>query len=747
MNRLDTKHKPINQGIYKDISIKTIFTLVMALFISILVWFALWHKNRDFIHIILGLISICMGFTTFLIIWNKGEYEECINNILGFGFLAVAILNLMHTYYYKFFLGNDLIKGEFSIRFDLLSRLVEIIVLLVFSFMPYKKNINKNIMLIYIGIGTSCLFYVLYNFPNLIPHLYNERGITTIKIVVEYLVILMALLSLFRINKYLLRGLSVNFKYLFICILLIIPSEICFVVFRDLDSFWIVFAHVFSICSSYYLYKAVFQSLVKYPYDKLRENNQRLSDILNAIPISIHTYNSDKNIDFINKKFEELFKYSKENILGLSDKEILNLIRKVGNGSENTLPIRVANDEGDTQNIIRTFLDSSDQEVKVLVNAHKIKNGILVLLSDVKQEQEIKNLNLQAQTIINAAALPTMVIDYTGEIVACNNSFADLVEVDYKDIIGIKVQDLNNITNIKGIELKDIFNINSFRDDVNDCTIETPRGNKKDIQLATSVITNIYNEKIGLLTVVKDISKMKEEQLKLINQEKLAILGQMGASIVHETRNFLTTIKGNSQLIELYADDEKIKEYAKKINISTNEVNRIISDFLNLSKPRQTELDEIGFNDLVLSMKSTIETSSQMNAVKIILDLNHDERYILCDETQIRQVILNIYKNAVEAMEETENPVLHISTGLDEKNKEVFIRISDNGKGIDNETIKKIGTPFFTTKKTGTGLGLNVCCQIVREHKGKLKVESELGKGTTFTINIPYIDIDLNEVI
>ncbi|KZL92382.1 sensor histidine kinase [Clostridium magnum] len=200
-------------------------------------------------------------------------------------------------------------------------------------------------------------------------------------------------------------------------------------------------------------------------------------------------------------------------------------------------------------------------------------------------------------------------------------------------------------------------------------------------------------------------------------------------------------------MIELYADDEKIKEYSKKINASTNEVNRIITDFFNLSKPRQTDLEEIGFNDLIFSMKSTIETSSQLNDVKVILDLNHDERYILCDETQIRQVILNIYKNAVEAMEETVNPVLHISTGLDEKNKEVFIKISDNGKGIDAETIKKIGKAFFTTKKTGTGLGLNVCYQIIKEHKGKLSVKSELGKGTIFTIKIPYIDIDLNEVI
>jgi signal transduction histidine kinase len=225
------------------------------------------------------------------------------------------------------------------------------------------------------------------------------------------------------------------------------------------------------------------------------------------------------------------------------------------------------------------------------------------------------------------------------------------------------------------------------------------------------------------------------------------LLGQMGATIVHETRNFLTTIKGNSQLIELYANNENIKKYARKINADTNEVNRIISDFLSLSKPRETELEEVAFNDLVSSMKNIIETSSIMKKIDVLLNLNYDERYILCDEIQIRQVILNICKNAIEAMEDVSvNQVLRISTGLDECRKEVFIEISDSGKGMDKETIKKIGTPFFTTKRTGTGLGLNVCYEIIKEHKGRIEIKSELNKGTTFTIRIPYIDDELEDI-
>jgi PAS domain S-box-containing protein len=742
------EHNKADHISYKNITIKFVFILLISLFFSILIWVTLWNQSRDLIHMVLELASICIGAAIFLIIWSKREYERSINDILGFGFLIVSIFDFMHTYYYHNFAHNEINKGELSIKFWLLARLIEVVVLLLFSYSPYVKSTNKNLKVIKTIVITSCIFYIVYRFPQLIPDLYNDQGVTAIKVVLESLVILIAILTLFGIKKNLHNENLIKVNFLYISILLIIPSEICFTLFKDSGSFWMVFGLVLKAFSYIYLYKAVFESLINYPYDRLRDNNERLVDILNAIPMSILTYNDDNKLEFVNKKFEELSKYPKEKIIGLSDVEFLEAMNKVGDECEDTIASRVNNNnKEDTNNIIRTYLDAEGKAVKVLIDAHKIKGGILVLINDVKQKQEIKNLNLQAQTILNAIAVPTMIIDYMGNIAACNRSFGNLVEIERKDIIGMRIQELNDITNFSDDEFANILKPANFRNDVNECSIETPKGNKKDIHITTSVITNIYNEKIGLLIVVQDISKIKEEQLKLVNQEKLALLGQMGATIVHETRNFLTTIKGNSQLIELYVDNEKVKQYARKINSDTNEVNRIISDFLNLSKPRETELEEIAFNDLIFSMKNTIETSSLINKVQVVLDLNYDERYILCDETQIRQVILNICKNAVESMEETLNPILNIATGLNEHNREVFIQISDNGKGIDDETIKKIGTPFFTTKKTGTGLGLNACYQIIKEHKGTIHIESEPGEGTTFTIIIPYIEEELEESI
>lgn len=396
--------------------------------------------------------------------------------------------------------------------------------------------------------------------------------------------------------------------------------------------------------------------------------------------------------------------------------------------------------------VFEDLIMGNNHSTHKVMNTNRGSNHVL-LNSNIKKELEVKNLSLNVEEILNAVSVPTIIMDYRGKIVVCSESYASLLDMAYSDIIDENINSLIRNIRPNSKDVDNCFDFDRYKDKIDDWLIETPKGNKKYVQVTFSIITDSYNDKIGTVCVMHDITRIKEEQKKLINQEKLALMGQMGATIVHETRNFLTTIKGNSQLIELYCNNDKIRKYAQKINYDTNEVNRIITDFLNLSKPRETELEEVAFSDLVLSMRNTIETSSLMNNAQLVLDIDYDERYILCDETQIKQVILNICKNAVESMEKVLNPTLKISTGLDEESKEVFINISDNGTGIDEETIKKIGTPFFTTKKTGTGLGLNACYQIIKEHEGRIEIQSALGEGTTFKIVMPYIDEDIEDDI
>ncbi|GFP74106.1 MASE3 domain-containing protein [Clostridium fungisolvens] len=738
---------------YKKIFFTCIYSILSALIVSFIICRWYWDANEELIHAVLELISIIIGVATFLIVWYQSELDNEVNKILGFGFLIVSILDLLHVHYYKYIVLKDIANGQLSMLLEILSQLFQVITLMMFSYKPFSSKNSKYKMLSLTVIIIVVIPYLSKLTYKWIPRLYNEKGNTAFRIMLELLIITLVIVTLNKLRSRIEETHFVRFQYIFLSVIMIIPSELCYIVFNSKNSFYVVLAYLFKIGSYYFLYKAVFSCMIRYPYTKLIEGKQRLEDILNDIPIAIYTYNSSNRVDFVNNKFEELSRHEKSSIIGLNNKELSKVIPKAGNGEEErlfdkeTLLDKVYENDKEAKNIVRTYIDGNGNPVKVLVNVYKIRNGALVLINDIKREQEIDNLHLQTKAILDSIAVPIMILDGDNKITACNNSYLEIIDRSDIDLVGMSYEELRK--DIGFIETKGSLALNQDKD-VNkeyEGYLTTGDGLSKQISGTYSPILNIDNETIGAISIVQDLTEKKEKQQKLINQEKLALLGQFGATIVHETRNFLTTIKGSSQLIDLYSEDLRIKEYARRIDTSTDEVNRIITDFLSLSKPRETDLLEVSFNDLILSMKGIIETSSLLKGIDLVLDLDYDERYILCDETQIRQVILNICKNAVEAMYEVNSPVLRISSGLRTDSNEIFIKISDNGNGIPKEMIKKIGTPFYSTKKNGTGLGMNACFNIIEEHCGKIEIQSVVGEGTTFTIVIPYIDEDLEDII
>lgn len=349
------------------------------------------------------------------------------------------------------------------------------------------------------------------------------------------------------------------------------------------------------------------------------------------------------------------------------------------------------------------------------------------------------------RTILDTLNTPAFMIDESKKFIGFNKYFEDLMEMSYEELLNKDINYINNIIKFSDHKQVDEIYENNLNLDQFEATFITPKGNKRHGLVNISIMRDENGKVIGIITLLTDITKIKEEQQRLLLQEKRALLGQMGATILHETRNFLTTIKGSSQLIEVYSSNEKVKYYAKKINENTDEVNKLVSDFLNLSKPTEAEMVELSINDLISSMRSTLETSSLLKGVNVVFDLNHDERYILCNESQMKQVILNMCKNAVDAMCDVASPTLIIKTGLEEAYNRMFIKIIDNGSGIAKENLDKIGTPYFTTKITGTGLGLNSCFHIIKEHNGTIDIDSKIGCGTTFTIYIPFIEDDYQD--
>ncbi|MGO4544857.1 ATP-binding protein [Paenibacillus sp. 2TAB23] len=221
-------------------------------------------------------------------------------------------------------------------------------------------------------------------------------------------------------------------------------------------------------------------------------------------------------------------------------------------------------------------------------------------------------------------------------------------------------------------------------------------------------------------------------KLELERSEKLKIVSQIAASVAHEVRNPLTVVKGFLQLLQESVDDKK-KDYLKIALAELERAEYIITDYLNLAKPQADQLELVEVPTFLGGTLDIMNSYGLIQNVQIHLNCNQTDLYVRTDKPRLSQVILNLIKNGVEAIPETGE----VTVNAYYRNEEIYIEIIDTGKGMSKEDLSQIGTAFFTTKDTGTGLGILVTIRIIEALHGKISFESELGKGTKVTLRFP----------
>ena len=228
--------------------------------------------------------------------------------------------------------------------------------------------------------------------------------------------------------------------------------------------------------------------------------------------------------------------------------------------------------------------------------------------------------------------------------------------------------------------------------------------------------------------------ELEQAQTQLIRTEKLASIGQLAAGVAHEINNPLGTILIYSHLIQksLEPDDPKREDIALVIS-EANRAKDIVQGLLSFAREKKLRASEVNVNDILEEVLSLVVNQSLFHNIKIKKSFDQGPQTIVADETQLKQVFLNIILNAAQAMEG--NGKLTISTTFDKK--QIKIKIADTGPGIPPEVMGKLFSPFFTTKEKGTGLGLAISYGIIERHQGKIDVETDLGKGSTFVITLP----------
>jgi len=241
--------------------------------------------------------------------------------------------------------------------------------------------------------------------------------------------------------------------------------------------------------------------------------------------------------------------------------------------------------------------------------------------------------------------------------------------------------------------------------------------------------------------------ELKAAQKRLLQSDRLASLGQLSASVAHEINNPLSGVLNLSMLLQRIVGEqgipphrvEEVRRYLTQISDETGRVGHIVADLLAFSRrsaPRRVDAD---LKNLIGLMMSIIGHKLKLMNVRIDLDLVEEVPPVLCDPTQIQQVLINLVMNAAEASQGKPDGRIVIRSSLDRERGRVVLCVDDNGDGIPAENLDKIFDPFFTTKGEGkgVGLGLAVVYGIVEAHGGEIQVRSTVGIGTTITVSLP----------
>jgi two-component system nitrogen regulation sensor histidine kinase GlnL len=254
-------------------------------------------------------------------------------------------------------------------------------------------------------------------------------------------------------------------------------------------------------------------------------------------------------------------------------------------------------------------------------------------------------------------------------------------------------------------------------------------------------------ENIGAILTLKDITYIRELEAAVRQADRLSTLGTLAAGLAHEVKNPLGGIKGAAQLLERELSAESdMREYTAVMIRETERIDRIIRELLDLASPRGLKLSPVNLHkvlgDILLLQKQAV-ASREITFTKHFDPSIPD---VMADEEMVTRLLLNLIRNAIDAMGDSgrltvvSRVVSDYRMAQNERHSRmVAVEISDDGPGIHPEDLENIWTPFFSTKSGGTGLGLTICHKIVAEHRGMIKVESDQGHGTKFTVLLPLV--------
>lgn len=351
-----------------------------------------------------------------------------------------------------------------------------------------------------------------------------------------------------------------------------------------------------------------------------------------------------------------------------------------------------------------------------------------------KVEEEKEKLKLLIDTMPDLVSFK----DGEGNCLELNKFGAELFELENFDFKGKSTEELAAHSDFYHDAL--IYCIDTDEEawnagEMSRCeeTIPLRDGSHKTFDAFKVPIFNEDGSRKALLVIGRDITDLKETENMLRQSEKLAVVGELAAGIAHEIRNPLTTIKG---FMQMHLDKTiKIEDHIDVLVGEINRINNICTDLLLVAKPTELVFENKNVNSIVREVVQFLSTEAKLKNTQLhLIEIGQFDAY--CNESQLKQVFINILKNALEAI--TTNGEVKMT--IEDKNEEFFVvKFEDNGCGIDETRLKHIGEPFYSVKEKGIGLGMTVSYRIMETHKGTINITSQVNVGTTVEILLPKV--------
>jgi two-component system NtrC family sensor kinase len=380
------------------------------------------------------------------------------------------------------------------------------------------------------------------------------------------------------------------------------------------------------------------------------------------------------------------------------------------------------------------FLSSEDWELMTTISgsaALALENADLYSRESVRA-MEMQRLKDYSENIIESLTVGVAVIDEGGLIIGWNRVLEDQMGLRKEGVLRKGLEEVLGPGTYAALfppETQEDFRL------LSEITLEVPGGGKKIFDIARTPLLDNALRPYGTIIVFEDITEKISLQQRLLTSEKLASIGLLSAGVAHEINTPLTGISSYIQMLQKKLTDTHYAQILEKIEAQTDRVARIIKNLLAFARnPSDTSFHRVNIKESLEEILSLIDYKLKNMNIHLELELNPIPPINVQGE-RLQQVFINIILNALDAMPQGGTLGIHLTQG----GGQATVRISDTGTGIKPEHRAHIFDPFFTTKGIGkgTGLGLSISYAIVKEHEGHIQVESEVGKGSTFTITLP----------